>query len=113
MKYKSNNIHYRRLIQSVTWQRLRFTYLQAHPLCERCRESDKITPATDVHHVEPIEEATSIEAMRARAYNPSNLMSLCRACHLQIHKELSSHSKEAQRNNNKRRTERFIKTFLD
>ena len=113
MKYKSNNVHYRKLINSVTWRRLRFRYLQQHPLCERCKEAGKYTPATDVHHVNPIEWATTLEAMTARAYNPTNLMALCPDCHAEIHRELASHSKEAQRNNNKRKTERFIRSYLD
>lgn len=113
MKHKSNNVHYRKLINSVTWRRLRFCYLQQHPLCERCKEADKYTPATDVHHINPIEWATTLEAMTARAYNPTNLMALCPDCHAEVHRELSSHSKEAQRNNNKRKTERFIRSYLD
>ena len=47
---------YRRLIHTARWLRLRRDTLTAHPLCERCQVDGYVTPATEVHHVRPVED---------------------------------------------------------
>jgi len=57
------------------WRRLSRALRRAHPVCQRCDQD----LTYDVHHVRTIEEAPHL------AYDPSNLMCLCRACHAEVH----------------------------
>lgn len=90
------------IYNSREWKQLRAEKLRANPLCEMCiREGEAkgikggyITAATCVHHIEPIETATTKEQMRRMAFVPLNrLMSLCQACHAKVHKELGSNTR--------------------
>lgn len=65
------------------WRLLRASYLADHPLCERCLETDTITPAEDVHHRETFTDKG--EDWRAWALDFRNLMSVCKRCHGIIH----------------------------
>ena len=51
---------YRRLIHSNRWIKLRRAKLTACPLCEDCKETGRITPATEVHHIKPVEDALNL-----------------------------------------------------
>ena len=82
------------IINSRKWQRLRNEYLGYHPLCERCERDGRIKPATDVHHIKPIQSKTTIEEMTALAFDANNLMALCYQCHHLIHLEMKSNSIE-------------------
>jgi 5-methylcytosine-specific restriction protein A len=62
------------------WKRIRDRYIAAHPLCERCEENGKLTPAEEVHHKLPVSQGGR--------HNRENLMSVCRSCHNKIHLEL-------------------------
>ena len=57
------------------WQRLSVAYRTEHPLCEDCYEQGKLTPATSVHHIEPIENRPDLRLVW------SNLMALCETHH--------------------------------
>lgn len=59
----------------AAWRRLRDAKRQADPLCERCLEAGRVTPAECVHHVESRRDRPDLELTF------SNLMSLCNACH--------------------------------
>lgn len=59
-----------------SWRRIRDQQLAAHPLCEQCRRSGKITPAREVHHIKPLSQGGT--------HDPANLMSLCTPCHSEI-----------------------------
>lgn len=48
-------------------------------MCRECRRYGKTTAATTVHHVWPREQYPE------RAYDSSNLLSLCAACHNAMH----------------------------
>lgn len=61
------------------WKRIRDSYVQQHPLCERCQEHGKLTPTEEVHHKVPLSEGGT----HAR----NNLIALCKSCHAQIHAE--------------------------
>jgi len=54
-----------------TWRRLRKWVLAREPLCRHCRERGRVTPATDVDHID------------GDSYNNerSNLQALCKSCH--------------------------------
>ena len=58
-----------------SWQKRRTAFLRGHPLCEECRKRGRITPATDVDHIEPHNGDWQ------RFTDPSNLQSLCHSCH--------------------------------
>lgn len=53
-------------------------YLRQHPLCEMCLAEGKATPATLVHHIQPI-------AQGGNALDTINLKALCQRCHNKTH----------------------------
>jgi 5-methylcytosine-specific restriction protein A len=60
----------------TTWRKIRNRYVAAHPLCEMCKREGRLTPAQEVHHVSPLSEKGT--------HDESNLMALCKSCHLGI-----------------------------
>lgn len=103
---------YTRLINSPTWMRLRNAYIGKHPLCERCEAEGRVTAATEVHHRTPVEHGLTADDKRRLAYNPTNLQSLCHACHLKAHEELGRTGKAATRRLNDEKLKRFTEKFL-
>ena len=93
------------IYNSREWKRLREAKLMAQPLCERCLEMGKaagvrggwIRSAHCVHHIVPIETATTKQEMWQLAVGCglSGLMSLCDRCHAEIHNQDGYHTKEA------------------
>ena len=55
------------------WVAIRNRYISAHPLCERCLEAGRYTPAQEVHHIRPLD--------RGGDHSDENLQSLCKPCH--------------------------------
>lgn len=108
----SHNRLYKSLINTQAWRALRAKVLSARPLCENCMQYGRITPATEVHHVRPIESVTSYASMRALAYDTSNLLCLCHECHASIHKDMKTHTKSAVKANKEREVRQFINRFL-
>ncbi|MCD7805600.1 MAG: HNH endonuclease [Oscillospiraceae bacterium] len=66
------------------WQAVRRAYVQAHPLCERCLKQGRYVKVEEVHHIKPLADGGTNDE--------SNLMSLCRKCHAEIHAELGTRS---------------------
>ncbi len=67
------------------WRDLRAVKLMLNPLCEECEKMDKVTVATECHHVDSFmkyEGNLRIE----KAYDLDNIESLCRKCHQAEHK---------------------------
>ncbi len=89
-KYQKHNknVDISKIYNSPNWKKLRLGYLMQHPLCEQCLKEDKITPATEVHHIKPISTGSDELAMKSIAYNAYNLMALCKDCHHKIHKQM-------------------------
>lgn len=108
----SKDANYNRLIQAKRWKELRKRKLTDNPLCEDCMAAGLIEPATEVHHVQPAENARSVEEMAMLMYDYNNLKSLCHACHQLEHVKLKSRSKESVKENAARNTERFKKRFF-
>lgn len=110
----AKDANYIKLINTARWRQLRLKKLQAQPLCEceECKASGKITPATEVHHIVPVESVTTIEQMEVLMYDFNNLMSVSRECHVKIHQEMFSHTKVNVQKANERRTKRFIDKYL-
>ena len=77
---------YKKLINSVKWQRLRRAKLGANPLCERCLEAGRVTAAAEVHHIVPVEFGGNMREKDGLAYDLHNLQSLCHACHVEVHR---------------------------
>lgn len=71
--------------------------MKRHPLCERCMELGRVEPATEVHHVVPVESGVGVGRKEALAYDPANLRALCGSCHRASHRELSKENPRANR----------------
>ena len=115
----SRDQRYQKLLNSPRWKELRRSYLQQHPLCERCRRDGiaagvlpdgYITSAVDVHHKTPVESAKTEQEMEYLAYNMggNNLEALCIPCHIKTHQEMRSHTKEKVQENKARARRRFM-----
>ena len=76
-----------------------------------CKAEGFITPGVDVHHIRPVEQAKTVEGpdgMRARCYNPDNCQLLCVACHIKVHQDMRTHTKEKVKENKERARRRFL-----
>ena len=60
---------------SRRWRRLRLAHLIAEPMCRYCAEQGRVTVATLVDHIVPVMQN------KLRAYDATNLQSLCASCH--------------------------------
>ena len=108
----SNDPTYQRLIHTAEYQRLRRWQLTRHPLCQRCEQDGRITAATEVHHVNPVEDAAEDKEKARLLLDAHNLMSLCHQCHVAIHKEMGRNDKTRQKRVAKKQLENFEKKFL-
>ena len=64
------------------WQRKRAAILRRDKyLCQECRRYGRMREARTVHHIKHLEDAPEL------AYEDSNLISLCYACHNKMHPE--------------------------
>lgn len=112
----SRSKEYQRLLNSKRWKVLRMQYLQAHPLCERCKQEGEKAgvkggwrrSAIDVHHIVPVESAHSQQEMERLTFDWSNLQALCIPCHIKTHAEASSHTKEAHKKREDDRLQQWI-----
>lgn len=86
---RSNRALRSRVYHSKEWRELREFYISRHPLCEKCTEEGRTTPAECVHHVDSFTKYFRNNQITEKAlevaYDPNNLMSLCVDCHLEIH----------------------------
>ena len=57
------------------WRTFRAGYLAEYPFCVTCKAKGVITPASVLHHIQPLDVAP------ARRLDPTNLQALCRRCH--------------------------------
>ena len=76
---------------SQKWQSLRLYHLQENPLCWNCLNGDPdkpiITLGTDIHHLESFVNFPDKATREFVAYNPTNLVTLCKECHGTLHAE--------------------------
>jgi len=61
------------------WRKIRYEYMKAHPLCERCLLEGRTVEAREVHHIIPLADGGT--------HATENLMALCKSCHSKIHAE--------------------------
>ena len=85
VRKRSNRAERSKIYNTATWQRLRTAKLMDSPLCEICVQRGIITPATEVHHADGFLNYEGVER-EAVAYDYRNLVSLCTACHLYLHR---------------------------
>lgn len=103
---------YKRMIHTVEWLRLRKAKLSANPLCERCKAEGRITPATEVHHVVPVEDGLSANDKRRLMFDYHNLRSLCHACHVLTHTEMGRSGRPHAKRVQEERARQFASQFL-
>lgn len=58
-----------------TWLRASKTFLTQHPLCIKCQEQNRITPATEVDHIIPHKGDKKL------FWDQNNWQALCHECH--------------------------------
>ena len=75
----------RKVYNTERWRKLRDWKFIQNPLCELCLKEGTITPAEDVHHIRSFMSSDTPEARYQLAYDPENLMSLCKRHHQAIH----------------------------
>jgi 5-methylcytosine-specific restriction protein A len=89
-KIKQKTVKYRhtkessKYYNSKQWHNLRNYYIKQHPLCERCLEHDRVTPAEEVHHMCAILSAP-IEYREEVLTDEDNIVALCKECHHEVH----------------------------
>lgn len=74
-----------KIYQSAKWQKLRIAKLQQNPLCEICLSKGVINEAIDVHHKDSFLNYDGLERLY-KAFDFSNLQSVCKQCHASLHK---------------------------
>ena len=76
------------LYQSKRWKECRTYMVQKYPLCYDCLKAGKITPTQEVHHkLSPFAKGLTEEEKFRRAFDESNLVCLCKECHIKRHME--------------------------
>ena len=75
---------------TTKWKELRLLKLQMNPLCEHCLRENKITPATEVDHIIPIQQRPDL------ALDINNLQSLCKPCHSRKTAQETNQKKQGQ-----------------
>src|SRR5512134_1608810 len=60
-----------RIRNTARWRKVRKLKLRQDPLCQDCIEHDRVEPATQVHHLEPLVRRPDL------AFTMENLRSLC------------------------------------
>lgn len=98
------HVKYVHLLNDKRWKMLRQEQLRLHPLCQMHEKEGKIVSAQDVHHITAV-ESVPFDQMEAYCYDPKNLISLCRECHIKVHKDMKSHQGQLTRSLPKPETE--------
>ena len=105
----SRSKEYQRLLNDKRWKLLRAqVFRRAGGLCELCKAEGFITPGVDVHHIRPVERAKSVQEMERLAYAPNNCQLLCVPCHIKVHQDMRTHTKEKVKENKDRARRRFL-----
>ena len=102
------------IYNSREWKELRIQKLRANPLCEICQQHGIVRSAHSVHHVVPIETATTMEEMKRLAFcGLDGLMSLCDDCHHKVHEEMKSFSRESVKTRAEARQARWADNIVN
>ena len=110
---RSKDADYRRLITSRKWQKLKRLQLIRQPYCERCdRHGLHDVEATEVHHVHPVQDALSRDDKVRLMFDPSNIMSVCHQCHVELHEEMGRSGKAWSKRHASALLEAFKRRFM-
>jgi hypothetical protein len=105
----SRDKRYQGLLNSRRWLEVKaIVWKRAQGLCERCKAEGFITPGVDVHHIKPVETGRTVQEMERLAYNPANCQLLCIPCHIKVHQDMRTHTKEKVKENKERARQRFL-----
>ena len=105
----SRDKNYQRLLNSQRWREVKTqVWRRANGLCELCKAEGFITPGVDVHHINPVETGRTVQEMERLAYNPNNCQLLCVPCHIKVHQDMRTHTKEKVKENKERARRRFL-----
>jgi 5-methylcytosine-specific restriction endonuclease McrA len=76
--------------KTARWKNKRERVLRRdHYMCQECKRYGKTTPAQTVHHINTLERFPELALVSA------NLISLCNACHEQMHDRLTGELTQA------------------
>ena len=103
---------YQQMIHTTEWLRLRRDTLTKHPCCQQCEDEGLSVPATEVHHVKPVEDGVNRAEKRRLMFDPHNLRALCHEHHVKVHTELGRSGKAATAKRNKSHFEKIVKKFF-
>lgn len=103
---------YRRLITRREWHKMSRMQLIRQPYCERCLKRGIRTEAVEVHHIHPVQDALSDDDKFRLMFDPHNLMSVCRQCHVELHMELGRSGKAWAKRHAARLLDAFRKRFI-
>lgn len=100
---------YTKLMNSKEWKQVRIAKLTAQPLCESCARKGYVRGASVVHHIREVESGKTELECRTLCFTMSNLMSLCKECHKEIHLNRGTWKKE----NHLQREEERLAAWID
>lgn len=109
----SRDKDYNELINTRRWQHLRRHALEMHPLCVECERAGRITAATEVHHRVPVQQGGNRDEKQRLMYSLSNLMPLCHACHVEIHRHMGRSGRVATRRLVNAHVDSFLSRYID
>ena len=105
----SRDKRYQRLLNDKRWKLLRAAvFRRTNGLCEMCLKEGIYRPGVDVHHIKPVESGRTVMEMEQLCYNPANVMLLCVPCHIKVHQDMHTHTKEKVAENKARARQRFM-----
>lgn len=84
VQYRHNNVS-AQYYNTSAWRNLRNYYIKRHPLCEECMKNGKVKAAEEVHHIKEFLRGKTDEERYLLLTDETNLMSVCRKCHMKIH----------------------------
>lgn len=99
------------MINTNRWRLLRHDKLSQSPLCERCKEEGRLRPASEVHHIVPVENGHTKAERAALMFDPHNLQALCHDCHVTVHNQMGKWKRENVRKRRAEYMQRFKEKF--
>ena len=85
-KREQRHLERQELYQSKRWKECREYMKMKYPLCQDCLKEGKVVPMEEVHHIKsPFVKGLSEEEKEKRAFDESNLVCLCKECHIKRH----------------------------
>lgn len=103
---------YIKMIHTARWVRLRRDKLTDCPLCERCKKEGRVSAATEVHHVVPVEVGLTRSDKERLMFDSHNLRALCHNCHVLTHTEMGRGGKEHNKSRAREHLNAFAERFI-